>query len=108
LTRFYGMDLAAALDTGCRRMIALIRWLPPDASVWADTPAAWTVERELAASTVEMLGEVLRGVIAATGSKKLPKSIKVPRFVTPAAAKGKFDPYRFTAWLASAQPAGAA
>ena len=98
------MDLAAALDTGCRRMIGLVRWLPHDAAVWADTPAAWTVERELAAATVEVLGEVLRGVLASGGAKKLPKSIKVPRAVKPAAASAKFDPYRFTAWLASAAP----
>ena len=96
------------------RMRALLRWLPHDAAVWVGTPMAWTVERELMATTVELLGELLRAVMASGGVKRsrLPKPIKVPRpdgLLAQAQQQRptKFDPYRFTAWLASVSPKAA-
>jgi len=91
------------------RMRALLRWLPHDAAVWTNTPMAWTVERELMAATVELLGELVRATAAMAGTprRKLPKSITVPRpegLRQQQQAPAKFDPYRFTAWLASVAP----
>jgi hypothetical protein len=96
------MTLADVLNTPVRRMGVLIRWLPPDAAVWHDTPASWSLERELSAATVELLGEVVRGVTALGGVRRssLPPSVKVPRIREPAEpAQAKFDPIAFTAWL---------
>ena len=86
-------------------MLALVRWLPADAAVWVDEPAAWTLERELQAATLELLGEVLRATLIAGGVKRsaIPRSIKVPRPRSAVAERARhFDPYMFTAWLAAA------
>lgn len=112
------MSLTEALEaTSVRRMRALVEWLPPDAAVWADTSASWTVERELAAVQAELLGEVSRAVFAANGVRKSrwPKSVEVPRDlgrldldVAPDPTPTRFDPFRFTAWLAAVAPAAPA
>lgn len=96
------------LATPVRRLSVLIRQLPPESALWHDTAAGWSVERELSAATVEMLGQVCRAVYAAAGApkSKWPKPLKVPRQLTPVepGRKPKFDPIAFTAWLSSASP----
>jgi hypothetical protein len=103
------MTLPDVLRTPVRRIGVLIRWLPPDAAVWADTPASWSLERELAASTVELLGEVVRGLAAQVAARRsqVPASIRVPRPTGPApATRERFDPVAFTAWLSLAAGGG--
>jgi hypothetical protein len=100
------MSLRDILDAPVRRMGTLIRWLPPEAAVWADTPAGWTIERELAAATVELLGEAVRGLSAQVARRRsdIPRSIRIPRPINrdaPSPAK-RFDPVAFTAWLSLA------
>lgn len=102
------MNLRDILDTPVRRMGALIRWLPPEAAVWADTPASWTLDRELSAVTVELLGEVVRGLSAQVARRRsdIPRSIRIPRPVDHAAPAARFDPIAFTAWLTTASAGG--
>jgi hypothetical protein len=104
------MGLADVLAAPVRRMTVLVRWLPPDAAVWVDTPASWTLDRELAASGVEILGEVVRGLAALVAKRpsQIPPSIRIPRVFDRAepSPAPKFDPIAFTNWLSMASSGG--
>lgn len=78
LQRYYGVNAAEVDDA--RRLLVLIEGLPEECAT--RDGRGWGVDQELAAMTVEALGEVVRAVIASTGDQKALrriKSLKIPR-----------------------------
>jgi len=91
--RFYGLDLGEACwgdnHVGVRRLMALIRGLPPESTLSRVTGDWWTEGHELTASLVELTHAVAQasqlsaqtGWAQVAGKKQFPKPdpLKIPR-----------------------------
>jgi hypothetical protein len=62
-------------------VLARLRSLPPDSAYVREASGGWSDDKELSASTLEMLHALYRATLAAAGVKKgsLPKPLTVPR-----------------------------
>lgn len=92
---YYGIDLADALygerSISTRRVVNLVRWLPPEAAVWRALEQSWSTGEELQALTIELLDSIRRLYIQANTKKgtKLPEPIEIRRPWTPKNATRK-------------------
>ena len=83
--RFYGRSLGADLygpdALGARRILSLFSWLPPEAALWRSAKTAWTDERELLATQIEVLDALRRAFIVAHSKQgtRPPEAIRIPR-----------------------------
>jgi hypothetical protein len=93
--RVYNRDLRADLygpnAIGVRRIIALFDWLPADAALWRAAKTAWSDEKELLATQIEVLDGLRRAFIMAHSKKgaKAPDPIQIPRPWQKAEKNGK-------------------
>lgn len=64
-----------------RRLLVLLRHLPPEGAVGHALTGGWLLHDELQALTVEVDHAILRATLAAGGVKKgrLPKPLRIPR-----------------------------
>lgn len=84
-TRFYGRNLGADLygpaAIGARRVLSLFEWLPPEAALWRSAKTAWTDERELLATQIEVIDALRRAFIVAHSKQgtRPPEPVRIPR-----------------------------
>ena len=64
-----------------RRLAAFVAGLPEDSATVRSLSNGWSVERELAASTVEQVHDLKRVLVMVNSSRgsKAPESLRIPR-----------------------------
>lgn len=83
--RYYNRDLAQDLyghpSISWRYINSLLTWLPSDAAVWRSMGNAWSDEKELAATNIEVVDALRRAFIVANSKKgaREPEPVRIPR-----------------------------
>lgn len=78
--RFYGFDLPREGESvGVRRLVVMLKGLPPDAAIWRDQQKGWTQQDEWFASLLELTDSWWRNLFTAFGKKPQGKPLHVDR-----------------------------